>query len=81
MHDNELIQDASLHALAVLAETRDTDTGNHLNRTQAYVGLAGRRRSARHPSYADQLSRLKLPKSIVRAAPLHDIGKVGIPRP
>jgi putative two-component system response regulator len=77
MHDNELIQDASLHALAVLAETRDTDTGNHLKRTQAYVALLVERLSS-HPNYADQL-RGEEPKLIVRAAPLHDIGKVGIP--
>lgn len=77
MHDNELIQNASLHALAVLAETRDSDTGNHLNRTQAYVVLLVEA-LARHPRYAEQLPG-ELAKSIVRAAPLHDIGKVGIP--
>lgn len=77
MHDNELIQNASLHALAVLAETRDSDTGNHLNRTQAYVGLLVEA-LARRPGYAEQLAGDR-PKSIIRAAPLHDIGKVGIP--
>jgi len=77
MHDNELIQDASVHALAVLAETRDSDTGNHLNRTQAYVRLLVEALS-RHPAYAEQLAGDRT-KSIVRAAPLHDIGKVGIP--
>lgn len=77
MHDNELIQNASLYALAVLAETRDTDTGNHLNRTQAYVALLVQA-VASHPRYAGQMS-ADLVKSIVRAAPLHDIGKVGIP--
>ena len=77
MHDNELIQNASLHALAVLAETRDTDTGNHLNRTQAYVTLLVEALRS-HPDYANQLTG-EQPRSIVRAAPLHDIGKVGIP--
>ncbi len=77
MHDNELIQNASLHALAVLAETRDTDTGNHLNRTQAYVVLLVEA-LARDPRYTEQLPG-ELAKSIMRAAPLHDIGKVGIP--
>ena len=77
MHDNELIQDASLHALALLAETRDTDTGNHLNRTQAYVRLlvdAFRQQTDATAKLDEAQSRL-----IVRAAPLHDIGKVGIP--
>lgn len=77
MHDNDLIQNASLHSLAVLAETRDPDTGNHLNRTQSYVALLVEA-LGHHPDYADQLTGEKA-KSIVRAAPLHDIGKVGIP--
>jgi putative two-component system response regulator len=77
MHDNDLIQNASLHSLAVLAETRDPDTGNHLNGTQSYVALLVEA-LGHHPDYADQLTGEKA-KSIVRAAPLHDIGKVGIP--
>ena len=77
IRDNELIQDVSLHALAVLAETRDADTGNHIHRTQAYVSLLVNA-LADHPAYAVQLTG-DIPKSIVRAAPLHDIGKVGIP--
>jgi putative two-component system response regulator len=77
MHDNELIQDVSLHALAMLAETRDTDTGNHLHRTQAYVEvLAGALGGYRE--FAGQMSS-EQQKLIVRAAALHDIGKVGIP--
>ena len=76
MHDNELIQEVSLHALAVLAETRDTDTGNHIRRTQSYVALLVE--ALTRTKYAEQLAGI-LPKSIVRAAPLHDIGKVGIP--
>jgi putative two-component system response regulator len=77
MHDNELIQNASLYALAVLTETRDADTGNHLDRTQSYVGVLIEA-LARLPAYAAQLAG-DLPKSVVRAALLHDIGKVGIP--
>jgi len=77
MHDNELIQNASLHALATLAEARDTETGRHIFRTQKYVELlAGGIRH--HAHYQGQLSEEQL-KMIVRAAPLHDIGKVGIP--
>lgn len=77
MHDNELIQNAGLYALAVLAETRDTDTGSHLKRTQLYVGLLVDALS-RLPAYAAQLTGDQA-KCIVRAALLHDIGKVGIP--
>jgi len=77
MHDNELIQNTSLYALAVLAETRDADTGNHLMRTQSYVAVLVEA-LARLPAYATQLAG-DLPKTIVRAALLHDIGKVGVP--
>jgi putative two-component system response regulator len=37
MHENQLIQQVSIHALARLAETRDPETGKHLHRTQEYV--------------------------------------------
>ncbi len=77
MHDNELIQNASLHALATLAETRDPDTGGHIFRTQSYVQLLAEA-IRQHAHYQGQLSDEHL-KMIVRAAPLHDIGKVGIP--
>ncbi|MFZ4624308.1 MAG: response regulator [Rhodoferax sp.] len=77
MHDYELVQNASLHALAILAETRDTDTGHHIHRTQAYVEVLAHAMSEM-PSYRPLLTDEQL-KLIVRAAPLHDIGKVGIP--
>ncbi len=77
MRENEQIKEASLHAMAVLAETRDHETGNHLQRTQAYVeALALQLR--RHPEHAQTLSESDC-RQIARAAPLHDIGKVGIP--
>jgi len=77
MHDNEMVQNASLHALAILAETRDSDTGRHIHRTQAYVQVlaqALRNDASLQASLSDEQM-----KMIVRAAPLHDIGKVGIP--
>ncbi|MDD5275748.1 MAG: response regulator [Methylovulum sp.] len=75
MHDNLLIQDASLGILAGLAETRDSDTGNHIFRTQTYVGILGKQLQK---SYATELTDAQL-AMIVNAAPLHDIGKIGIP--
>lgn len=77
MAENDLTQQISIRALAHLAEIRDPETGNHLLRTQGYVhrlatGLQGRQRDAYilTDHYIDLLS---------RSAPLHDIGKVGIP--
>jgi len=77
MVENDLTQRVSIRALAHLAETRDPETGNHILRTQGYVQrLAdGLRRHSRFAAtlndrYIDLLS---------RSAPLHDVGKVGIP--
>jgi putative two-component system response regulator len=76
MAENELIQTVGIRALAHLAGIRDTETGNHILRTQGYVqALATRLRT--HPRFAsltDHAIRL-----LARSAPLHDIGKVGIP--
>lgn len=77
MRDNQLIQDVSIRALASLAETRDTETGNHIRRTQFYVEILARHLQG-HPRFADQLQPAML-RMIVKSAPLHDIGKVGIP--
>ena len=77
MSENQLIQQVSIHALARLAETRDPETGNHLRRTQEYVRtLAMALRH--HPDYADYLDPRTI-DTLAKSAPLHDIGKVGIP--
>lgn len=71
------IQDVTILAMASLAETRDSDTGNHIRRTQHYVkALALKlREQPRLAALLDDRYILMLFKS----APLHDIGKVGIP--
>jgi putative two-component system response regulator len=75
--ENLLVQDLSLGLMAELAETRDADTGNHIQRTQAYVGALARR-MARDPRYAAELGPEGI-SCIVKASPLHDIGKIAIP--
>ena len=77
MRDNLAIQEVTIRALARLAETRDNETGNHILRTQAYVRALAERVRA-HPRFADQLDDDSIDQ-IARSAPLHDIGKVGIP--
>lgn len=77
MVENQLIQDVSIHALARLAETRDSETGNHLLRTQAYVRTLAQR-LRRHPRFEATLSEHTI-DVLAKSAPLHDIGKVGIP--
>ena len=77
MTENQLIQDISILALARLAETRDPETGNHLRRTQEYVRtLANSLRE--HPRFSEFLDDETI-IALAKSAPLHDIGKVGIP--
>jgi len=66
-----------LNALNALAAAKDNATGAHIIRTQKYVRLlAGRLKSMGHhreiltDEYVDKL---------IKVAPLHDVGKVGIP--
>ncbi len=75
--ENLLIQEVSIHSLARLAETRDPETGNHLRRTQEYVRTLARQLQP-HPRFAAFLSDRNI-DLVARSAPLHDIGKVGIP--
>jgi putative two-component system response regulator len=73
----EAIQDVTILAMASLAETRDSETGKHLLRTQRYVkALAEKLRL--HPRFSDFLTDQNI-KLLFKSAPLHDIGKVGIP--
>lgn len=77
MAENQLIQEVSIHALAHLAETRDPETGNHLRRTQEYVRTLARSLKD-HPRFAAYLDERTI-NALAQSAPLHDIGKVGIP--
>jgi len=69
-------QIATIHALVKSAETRDDDTGAHIERTSSYCKViteklseAGLYTEIITGTYAD---------NIEKASPLHDIGKVGI---
>ncbi len=77
MRENSLIQDLSVRALACLAEARDNETGQHIVRTQIYVDMLARY-LVDHERFRDALAGPKL-GMIVKASPLHDLGKVGIP--
>jgi len=70
-------QDVVIHGLASLAETRDNETGRHLQRTQQYVKTLALELQKK-PAYRSTLcdSTIDL---MYKSAPLHDIGKVGIP--
>lgn len=71
------LQDAIIIAMASLAETRDNDTGHHIRRTQHYVReLAVCLRD--QPKFVGQIDDGFI-STIYKTAPLHDIGKVGVP--
>jgi putative two-component system response regulator len=76
-----LMQEAIIVAMASLAETRaqrrENVSGNHIRRTQNYVRALARQLQT-HPRFATELSDEAI-ELLYRSAPLHDIGKVGIP--
>lgn len=70
-------QMATIYALIKLSESRDDDTGTHIERTAGFCRLLAQK--ARCVSkYADEIDE-KFIETIYKASPLHDIGKVGIP--
>jgi len=71
------IQDVTVRAMALLAETRDNETGNHIRRTQHYVKVLALALQE-HPRFRDELTQPNI-ELLFKSAPLHDIGKVGIP--
>jgi response regulator RpfG family c-di-GMP phosphodiesterase len=72
-----LTQDVAIHSLATTAELRDPETGAHILRTQRYVReLANELKDL--PAYKTFLSPENI-ELLFKSAPLHDIGKVGVP--
>ncbi|WP_321491311.1 two-component system response regulator [uncultured Desulfobacter sp.] len=71
------VQDISMRALACLAEARDNETGNHILRTQNYLQILAEE-LAGNDKYTGILTDQVI-DVYTKAAPLHDIGKVGIP--
>ncbi len=69
-------QDITVFALAKLADSRDTETGEHLERMRTYCQLLAERLEHDSP-YAETIDQDFL-DDLFRSSPLHDIGKVGI---
>lgn len=70
-------QDVTILAMASLAESRDSDTGNHIRRTQYYIKVIAEHLRS-HPRFKAHLDDKSI-ELLFKSAPLHDIGKVGIP--
>jgi len=73
----DLAHDATIFALSSLAEKRDDETGKHLHRMGMYCELIAKtlRGAGRHTAVLSDAYIRRL----VASAPLHDVGKVGIP--
>ena len=67
----------AIFALAKLADSRDPDTGAHLERTQAFCRLISEA-MLEAGVYGDIATRSFI-ELIAQTSPLHDIGKIGIP--
>lgn len=70
-------RDLTIFALAKLAESRDSETGEHLERMREYCRILADELSI-HPRYRDFVDG-DFVAQIYLTSPLHDIGKVGIP--
>jgi putative two-component system response regulator len=70
-------RDMVVFAMAQLAESRDRETGKHLERVRKYAQLLARRLMS-VPRFAGRLDD-RFVQLIYETSPLHDIGKVGIP--
>lgn len=69
-------QDVTIDALAFQAELRDMETGHHLERTKAYARILAEELRD-FATYREMLTDPFI-EDLVKAAPLHDIGKVGV---
>ncbi len=72
-----ITQDVTIQSLASLAEIRDDETGNHIKRTQDYIRILAKY-LATIPRF-DSILNPHYIELLYKTAPLHDIGKVGIP--
>ncbi len=70
-------RDVAIFAMAKLAESRDTDTGSHLERVRSYCRVLTDDLAA-HPTFQREIN-TEFAHLIYLTSPLHDIGKVGIP--
>ncbi|MFH1999985.1 MAG: HD domain-containing phosphohydrolase [Planctomycetota bacterium] len=69
-------RDIAIFAMAKLAESRDPETGGHLERIQGFSRILAERllEKGKHPEITTAFVR-----TLFLTVPLHDIGKVGIP--
>lgn len=70
-------REMAIFAMAKLAESRDPETGSHLERVRSYCNVMSEALAVRK-KYASLITP-SFTRMIYQTTPLHDIGKVGIP--
>ena len=73
----ENARQVTIESMAAVAETRDPETGAHIKRTQHYVRAVARK--LQRSGYYTQILSREYIDLLFLSAPLHDIGKVGVP--
>lgn len=68
------LQNHMINCLASLVENRDSDTGEHIQRTSAYVELISKK-AYQQGIYNSEIDEYFIDR-VKRAAPMHDIGKI-----
>ncbi|MCD4831097.1 MAG: HD domain-containing protein [Anaerohalosphaeraceae bacterium] len=70
-------RDTAVFVLASLAESRDPETGEHLERIRSYCHILAEelRENSIYSEWIDD----EFIENLYRSSPLHDIGKIGIP--
>ncbi len=71
------MQEATVQSMAILAEYRDPETGDHIQRTKSYMKEMASYLLA-HPTKGYGVTKETV-ALMHQCAPLHDIGKVGVP--
>jgi len=71
------IQNNTIIGMANLIENRDGDTGGHIKRTSYYVKVLAE--AAKKAGYCSDLLTDEYIELLVKAAPMHDIGKIAVP--
>lgn len=75
-HDEKMLklQNTTIIGMATLIESRDGDTGEHVKRTSVYVAMLAQ--AARLAGYESETLTDSYIELLIKAAPLHDIGKI-----
>ena len=72
------IQNSVIEGMAVMVESRDNSTGGHIKRTSECVRIFVNKlkNTEQYKKYSDSFY-----QSVVRAAPMHDLGKIAVEMP